>query len=45
MSLQYFSNETEKRGHETIFKLVVHKIINFLILRDEIFVLKELQNA
>ena len=35
----------KKRGHETNFKLVVHKIINLLILSDEIFVRKELQNA
>ena len=45
MSLQYSKTETEKRGHETICKLVVHKIINVLVLRDEIFVIKELQNA
>jgi hypothetical protein len=45
MSLQYFNTETEKRGHEKIFRLAVHKIINFLIMRNEIFVRKELHNA
>jgi len=45
MSLQYFNTESEKIGHEIIFKLVEHKIISFLIMRGEIFVRKELQNA